>query len=515
MSDSYAYRFPPILDSYYNAFQFDSEDESVIQIPIKLSEYEDSSASLPYEVKVKIKNIRKKNEKDIDCPIVNNNVVSIPRKEFEEVGYYQIQVRYDATKANVNTTSCQEWSSICSTKCVDGISFDVSVTYSYPNLVIAGTLNTTENSLNEYLYKAVLTAFNSSWKPIAIENIPIQIGQNSFTYETPYQNSWSSNTNFEIFAVTNNGYEVVNFKSDIAGDSPTSPTSSPTKIVTKAAPGENRISFSYTQNSSVKNNFFLIRKDLFNNNQKIVTTFSESGNFSVDLIDRDTELGKSYEYYFKQDGFIETLISNEPVCDNYHGVCLIGVYNDQTVKLNLPYNTSLNSITLGLSDSIIETLGSKYPFVNRNANLNYKKFQLSSLISINSDIDEYFFTQQKVQYHDSYSTVVNTDNGKIYKRLIGGNLQDEPYYSYIDDSFINEKLFRDKIVDFLSNGQPKVLKSLTDGNMLVKLTDISLSGNPQIGNKVYTLSATVTEVGEVSKAIKYGINLVESRKQEE
>jgi hypothetical protein len=40
----------------------------------------------------------------------------------------------------------------------------------------------------------------------------------------------------------------------------------------------------------------------------------------------------------------------------------------------------------------IETIGSKYPFIFRNGNVNYKEFALSGLLSYLSDEDELFLT---------------------------------------------------------------------------------------------------------------------------
>ena len=70
-----------------------------------------------------------------------------------------------------------------------------------------------------------------------------------------------------------------------------------------------------------------------------------------------------------------------------------------------------------------------------------------------------------------------------------------------------EKFFRDKVTDFLYDGKIKLFRSPTEGNMLVRLMDISLSPNQQLGRLVYSFSATVYEIDKPTfeNYLKYGI----------
>lgn len=58
-----------------------------------------------------------------------------------------------------------------------------------------------------------------------------------------------------------------------------------------------------------------------------------------------------------------------------------------------------------------------------------------------------------------------------------------------------ERKFREKVMDWLADGKPKIFRSETEGNMIVVLSAISFTPLTQ-NRMVYTLSATVTEIAD-------------------
>lgn len=69
-----------------------------------------------------------------------------------------------------------------------------------------------------------------------------------------------------------------------------------------------------------------------------------------------------------------------------------------------------------------------------------------------------------------------------------------------------ERKFRDAVMSWLSDGNPKLLRSETEGNMIVMITNISFSPLNR-SRQVYSLTATVTEIAEynLSNLILYGL----------
>jgi hypothetical protein len=56
-------------------------------------------------------------------------------------------------------------------------------------------------------------------------------------------------------------------------------------------------------------------------------------------------------------------------------------------QLKIRFDPQISNYIIKRSESIIETIGSKYPFINRNGNMNYTTFSLSGTISYFSDIE--------------------------------------------------------------------------------------------------------------------------------
>jgi hypothetical protein len=51
---------------------------------------------------------------------------------------------------------------------------------------------------------------------------------------------------------------------------------------------------------------------------------------------------------------------------------------------------------------------------------------------------------------------------------------------------------------FLTDGQPKLFKSPTEGMMIITLTGVSFTPNKQLGRRVVDFSATATEFAEAT-----------------
>jgi hypothetical protein len=63
-------------------------------------------------------------------------------------------------------------------------------------------------------------------------------------------------------------------------------------------------------------------------------------------------------------------------------------------------------------------------------------------------------------------------------------------------NFAAERSFKMTVLDWLNNGEPKIFRSPGEGNYLVRLMNVSLSPNTQLGNMLHTFSCTAYEVGE-------------------
>ena len=206
-------------------------------------------------------------------------------------------------------------------------------------------------------------------------------------------------------------------------------------------------------------------------------------NFGFSWIDRTIESGKEYKYCIQRRsseiraGLINKYSNVQSIV--FDNISLLG---ERGQELQIVFDPSIDNYSQHYADSITETFG-QYPFVGRKGRINYKQFSLSGTISHDGDFEEQFY-----QYN-------NNDN-----------------LSSTDNDIVREKNFRDKVINFLYDNNIKLFKSATEGNILIKLTDISFSPKKELGRRIYSFSATATEIDNFSysNCIKY--NLVDNNK---
>ena len=167
--------------------------------------------------------------------------------------------------------------------------------------------------------------------------------------------------------------------------------------------------------------------------------------------------------------------------------------NAEGKQLKIRFDPQITTFSHKVSEGVVETIGSQYPFIRRNGNLNYKTFSLSGTITAFMDAREDLLGASKADvYRDANSLYFNYNKEN--------NIT--PYNDYI-----YEKQFRKKVIDFLYKDNVKLFRSLSEGNILVKLTGITLTPNTTLGRLIYTFTCTAQEVDECNAAnyIKYNI----------
>lgn len=154
-------------------------------------------------------------------------------------------------------------------------------------------------------------------------------------------------------------------------------------------------------------------------------------------------------------------------------------------QLRIRYNTQINNFSIKTSESLIETIGSPFPFIKRNSNIYYKTFSLSGLITC---------------FMDEENQLFNVSEDKIYSFIENQyqNYKDKNKLSTSHRNYIYEKDFRNAVIHFLYKDDVKLFRSLTEGNMLVKLMNISLTPNNSLGRLIYEFSCTVYEIDKAT-----------------
>lgn len=172
-------------------------------------------------------------------------------------------------------------------------------------------------------------------------------------------------------------------------------------------------------------------------------------------------------------------------------------------QFKIQYNYTISSFKPVVNRAKIDTLGGRFPKFAENAILNYKQFSISGLISTEADVHQKFL-DKKNHFGDNYQRY------QVYKNDTGvADLVRNDYDDYLTDSDVQtsfltstqndwlwEREFREEAMKWLNDGEPKLYRSMTEGNMAVMLTDISLTPNATLGRRLYSFTATVYEIAE-------------------
>ena len=65
-----------------------------------------------------------------------------------------------------------------------------------------------------------------------------------------------------------------------------------------------------------------------------------------------------------------------------------------------------------------------------------------------------------------------------------------------DYNIVAERIFKMKVLDFLNDGKPKLFRSPSEGNFIVRLMNSSLSPDDKLSRMIHTFSTTATEIDE-------------------
>lgn len=178
------------------------------------------------------------------------------------------------------------------------------------------------------------------------------------------------------------------------------------------------------------------------------------------------------------------------------------------LQLRIAYNPVISNFSKKTVESVVETLGSKYPFVLRHGAVNYKTFTIGGYISAESNDVEVDYT-----WDTSKHLTPNAPEEGFFGQTKNYFVDKETLYNgyswiYNDFNFehritpssdhIYEREFRERVLNFLTDDQVKLFRSTPEGNILVKLTNVQLTPETRLGRRIYSFTATAYEIDECS-----------------
>ena len=287
--------------------------------------------------------------------------------------------------------------------------------------------------------------------------------------------------------------------------------------------------------------------------------------------------GVRYKYSIQQYNdrglFSERIMSKEIYADFEHSF----LYDGER-QLKIMFNPKVSSFKIDHLEAKIDTIGSKFPFIFRNGNVEYKEFPISGLISYQSDEEGLFISKnnewfksglREEQYRYKQIEINRKDyendidhlylkrrnkyylvkyiyeNEEIYKNLYDTGLEvthqkvwntmllnGEKFYIRLyermdEEKFNNYKIksfdltaqnislereFKLSVLEWLTNGKPKLFKSPTEGNYLVRLMNVNLSPSDQVGRMLHTFTSTAYEIADNNYQSQIDLGIIKTNK---
>lgn len=162
-------------------------------------------------------------------------------------------------------------------------------------------------------------------------------------------------------------------------------------------------------------------------------------------------------------------------------------------QLRIRYNPKVSSFKKDVLETKTDTIGGKFPFIFRNGSVSYKEFPISGLIS-------------RLE-NECFDLGPSEPTSKRESTVSSGSADSYSLTDLSDENIRAERQFKMEVLDFLTDGKPKLFRSPTEGNYLVRLMNTSLTPEDTLGRMLHTFSCTAYEIGECDydTLLSYGI----------
>lgn len=519
--------YPPIVDTYVPAFLTDSgtdkdicriyftlsqfntmEDIENVQVTVR-SQYTNLSVlnKSKYPSEVMLTSIQEDSSKTSDDRYyIELNKTDIQGGQFEINQYYKVQMRFthvDAAEvslatpqaidgwlaANINLFS--EWSTVCLIRGISTPQLAVSgftieggeISWANYNPIIYGTLSFKNEEETEKLKSYQVKLYDKNDNLLTDSGIQYT-NTNSFSYGLNYNFVAGAAYKFTIECTTMNLYSAIatyefttateeseildlTFMAEADEDNGRVILTIKKSNITDGFTGELVL-----RRTSNKTNF-TIWEDLKTYTYEGATAIKETFN------DMTIESGVWYKYYLQKRS------NGVAASTKYIKTPVMVIFEDMFLttkdrQLKIKFNPTVSSFKRTIQESRTDTLGSQFPFVRRNGHANYAQFPIGGLISFQIDESELFTSLEELFGEHLYLYTDYNDDHKITEA----------------NNIVYEKLFKDKVIEFLYSEQPKLFRSATEGNFIVKVMDASFSPNATLGRRIVSFTATAYEVAE-------------------
>ena len=537
--------YPPIVKTYMPAFLTEgTEEETTCRVYFSLSPYNNSVDIANVQVTVRDQNTNKSMLKKADYPssvkitslqedtskLVDRFYIEIPETDIQggwQINkYYRIQIRFTDFEAeaitpgttqldtwlSANYTHFSEWSTVClvraiSTPTLRITGYDIEagkIVWSLANTQIVGQLEFKDRTEKDILKEYRIRLYDKETDTLLTDSELLTADKynnvNSFKYTLKYNFIKDKEYYFTVEYTTLSNYsktETFYFTATEDEDIPDDEFS----IIANIDAENGRIGVTVKRASTAdsirgtlvirrcsSNTDFTVWEDLhsYTYNEPI-TSIKET------WYDTTIESDVWYKYCAQvidpnqKRGLMKMM--KMPVLVSFEDMFL----TTKDKQLKIKFNPNVSSFKRTIQESRVDTLGSQYPYIRRNGYMNYVQFPIGGLISFFMDEDELFTSRTELfgKHLNNYANY--NDNNRINNQ----------------NNYIYERKFRDKVMDFLYDGEPKLFRSPTEGNFVVKVMDVSLTPETQLGRYIYSFSGTAYEIAGATPEDLQKLNIIE------
>lgn len=252
---------------------------------------------------------------------------------------------------------------------------------------------------------------------------------------------------------------------------------------------------------SEKTNFSIVEPMRF-----VVFEREEISNVNI-FNDYTIESGIKYKYFIQfedvnekrsvpiYDSGAETL-SEAP--ERYVNLEYTYLYRDG-IQLKLKYDNTMNTFKHTQLATKQDSIGGVYPTIFKNGYADYAEFPINGLISLMSDENNSFFkyVENEGYYYKNELVISDSLNAQSRRQNTPTGTSTAPVVLNTNLTHLNiamEKVFREKVREFLQDNDYKLFRSPTEGNIIVGLINVSFSPNKTLGRMIASVSATAYEL---------------------
>ena len=519
--------YPPIVDTYVPAFLVDSgTDKDICRIYFTLSKFNTINNIKNVQIKVRnqytnlsvldkskypseiiLTSIQEDtNRTSDDRYYIELNKTDIQGGKFEINQYYKVQMRFthvDAAEVSLTTPQAidgwlaaninlfSEWSTVCLIRGISTPQLAVSgftiengeISWANYNPIIYGTLSFKSEEETEKLKSYQIKLYDKNNNLLTDSGIQYT-NTNNFSYGLNYNFVAGTAYKFTIECTTMNLYSAIatyEFKTAIEESEILDFT-----FIANADEDNGRIILTIKK-SNITDGFtgeLVLRRTSNKTNFTIwedLKTYKYTGATAIKetFNDMTIESGVWYKYYLQKRS------NGVAASTKYIRTPIMVIFDDMFLttkdrQLKIKFNPTVSSFKRTIQESRTDTVGSQFPFVRINGNANYAQFPIGGLISFQIDESNLFTSIEELFGKHLYLYTDYNNNHKITEA----------------NNIVYEKLFKDKVIEFLYSEQPKLFRSATEGNFIVKIMDVSFSPNATLGRRIVSFTATAYEVAE-------------------